>query len=301
MDIQSLLDGVPLKKLSHAFQELSEGYRTRVGFTIDSEEKALAYLIYRSPATMGVLRHLLSEIPGEVRTICDCGAGSGASLWPLHDAFSVEHVTLIEENRRLISLGMRLGAPFHSQVWKQGDLRQLSFQEHDLFLFSYSLNEIKAEDAHLILRKAFQKTNKYLLIVEPGTPEGYQKILGYRDVLIGAGAFLIAPCPHMNACPMKEGNWCHFSERIERSREHRFLKGGSLGYEDEKYSYLLFSKEEAPPLGERILASPRKEKHAVFLTVCGASGIEEKCIPKSQKNNYKLAKKIHWGDTLPIL
>lgn len=299
MNIQNLLEGVSLKKLAQAVQTLSEAYRARVGFSIDSEEKALAYLLYRTPATMGVLRRVLEEIPDDIFSVCDCGAGAGTSLWPLHEMFTIDHVTLIEENKQLISIGQRIEKEYHDYVWKQGDVKQLGLQEHDLFLFSYSLNELKVQDAVLVLKKAFQKAKKYIVIIEPGTKEGYQRILDYREALIDLGGYIVAPCPHIQKCPLPEGDWCHFSQRIERTKEHRYLKGGSLGYEDEKYSYLIFSKKVCNPNGERILSMPRKEKHALFFKVCGVNGLDYREIAKSKKKSYNLVKKQHWGDIFP--
>jgi len=301
VDLQSLLEGVSLKKLSQAFTELSEGYRSREGYSIDSDEKALAYLLYRSPATMGVLHRVLKEVPGEIHSVCDCGAGTGTSLGPLHDAFPIKQITLIEENKRLVSLGRRINTDFHDQAWKTGDLKKLSFSDHDLFLFSYSLNELSPSDARLVIRKAYQRAGKFVVIIEPGTIEGYQRILGYREALIEEGGFVIAPCPHMNECPLGKGDWCHFSERIERSKEHRYIKGGSLGYEDEKYSYLIVSKEKMQPNGERILMQPKKEKRGLVFKVCGLDGLEERVVTKRQKNTYQSVKKQGWGDTFPVV
>jgi len=67
-----------------------------------------------------------------------------------------------------------------------------------------------------------------LVLVEPGTPAGYGRILRARDRLVGLGATLAAPCPHHAACPLTGEDWCHFSVRLPRSRDHRLAKGGEV-------------------------------------------------------------------------
>ena len=37
---------------------------------------------------------------------------------------------------------------------------------------------------------------------------------------------------------MKDGNWCHFAKRLERSQIHMAAKDALLGYEDEKFLML---------------------------------------------------------------
>ena len=70
-----------------------------------------------------------------------------------------------------------------------------------------------------VLKKAWDAA-KVLVIVEPGTPRGFENILKAREQLIQWGGKMIAPCPHVKQCPMKD-KWCHFSVRLERTREHR--------------------------------------------------------------------------------
>jgi ribosomal protein RSM22 (predicted rRNA methylase) len=86
--------------------------------------------------------------------------------------------------------------------------------------------------------------------------------------------------------------------RVERSRLHRQLKEGSLGYEDEKISWLVASKNPRNYKGLRLLNAPRTNKAEVLAMACGPSGLCELRIPARQKQAYKQAKKWHWGDVV---
>ena len=111
---------------------------------------------------------------------------------------------------------------------------------------------------------------------------------------------MAAPCPHALACPMVGGDWCHFAARLERTALHRKLKGGSLGYEDEKFSYVAFSKEvvELPP--SRILSEPARHSGHVSLKLCTkAEGLQQPIISKKQGELYKQSRKAAWGDPFP--
>jgi ribosomal protein RSM22 (predicted rRNA methylase) len=145
-----------------------------------------------------------------------------------------------------------------------------------------------------------------VVLIEPGTPAGFKRIVKARAALIAAGLTILAPCPHDALCPMAErGDWCHFAERLERSRLHRAVKGGELSYEDEKYSYVAAGRANAGQaaadrLGARILRHPQLRKGLVTLQLCAASGdaIELK-VSKSQGALYKQARRARWGDRWP--
>jgi ribosomal protein RSM22 (predicted rRNA methylase) len=139
-----------------------------------------------------------------------------------------------------------------------------------------------------------------LLFVEPGTPEGFRRILLCRDALIAKGAHLVAPCPHLAACPMQPPAWCHFSERLARSRQHRLAKAAQVNYEDEPYIYLAFARTTATlhPRG-RIVSRVRVSKADVRFSVCGKDGrLGGEVVPRRDRAAYAKFRRGAWGDAL---
>jgi ribosomal protein RSM22 (predicted rRNA methylase) len=140
-----------------------------------------------------------------------------------------------------------------------------------------------------------------LALVEPGTPAGYARILAARTALIEAGAQLLAPCPHTAACPLVGADWCHFSVRLPRRRDHRLAKGGDAPFEDERFSYLLAARPRvaAAARRRRVLAPPRAGKPGVALKLCGLDGqVEQQQVARRDKPAFALARRLAWGDTL---
>jgi ribosomal protein RSM22 (predicted rRNA methylase) len=137
--------------------------------------------------------------------------------------------------------------------------------------------------------------------VEPGTPAGFERLRAARSQLIAAGAAILAPCPHDGDCPMRAPDWCHFVQRLPRSRDHRLAKGAALAFEDEKYAYLLAARPgiaaQAPT--PRVLAQPKAAKPGITLKLCTPAGVETAFVPRRDKPAYALARRLDWGDALP--
>src|SRR5262249_7046829 len=131
-----------------------------------------------------------------------------------------------------------------------------------------------------------------------GTPRGFAGMNTARTTLISGGAEILAPCPHKHACPMAAaGDWCHFAQRVERTSRHRQLKGGELGYEDEKFSYLVATRQNPATTLPRILRHPGKHSGHIQLELCMPAGqIEHHTITRSSKEAYRLARRASWGD-----
>jgi ribosomal protein RSM22 (predicted rRNA methylase) len=306
---------VERRKLAHATAQLTESYKA-ASFSapvIATEAQRAAYLAVRLPATYAAARRVFAELmqrapQAEIGSILDLGAGPATALFAAVEEFpQLQQATLLESDPAWIALGKRLAAESAFPVvreaqWVQADLRSgFSSEPHDLVMVSYALGELPQSAAEAVLRKAWSCTRKFLVIVEPGTRRGFSTINAVRSSLIAATAVatIIAPCPHRDACPMAAaGDWCHFSQRVERTSRHRQLKGGALGYEDEKFSYLIAGKGEVlPTAGARIVRHPGKHSGHVQLVLCTPQGqIETRTVTRSAKDTYKLARRAEWGD-----
>lgn len=292
MNLEEAIDSIskpyPQKVLAQAAEELSKRYRHKQAHLTDLHR--IAYVVTRLPATYAVLKKVFSQVEMPP-TILDCGAGPGTSIWALLD-HSIDSITLIEQDPEFMRLGKKIApeTPF-SVTWKAGSFLNLK-DSADLLLFSYSLNEIPQENLSTVIKKAHSLTNNFLVVVEPGTPDGFKCIQKIRTQVLSLGMSLYAPCPHHNNCPISGSDWCHFSARLSRTVLHRTLKKGSIGHEDEKYSYIIASKKPRTPSGSRILRTPLKRKGHTVATLCTEEGLIQKNFTGKERKN------LHWGDLI---
>jgi ribosomal protein RSM22 (predicted rRNA methylase) len=140
------------------------------------------------------------------------------------------------------------------------------------------------------------KTRDTLMIVEPGTPAGYARIIAVRQHLIARGAHVAAPCPHDKNCPLASPDWCHFSQRLPRSQAHRQIKGAELAFEDEKFSYVALSRAPVAQRPARVLAQPVATKVEITAKLCTSDGLVTGKVPRRAKNAYARARHWRWGD-----
>ena len=310
--IQRETGKVDRRKLTQATTQLTEHYKAANFSTpaVATEAHRAAYLAVRMPATYAALCRVFAEIKlhapqAEIASLLDLGAGPGTALFAAAEQFpQLQQATLLEADASWIALGKRLAEQSDSPTvqraqWLRQDLRSgLSCEMHDLVVISYTLGELPQAAAEAVLNKAWKCAGKFLVVVEPGTRRGFAAISASRSSLIANKAAIVAPCPHHFTCPMATaGDWCHFSQRVERTSQHRQLKGGALGYEDEKFSYLVAAKNSLPSPGARIVRHPGKHSGHVQLALCTAEGkIENRTITRSSKEAYKRARKAEWGD-----
>ena len=131
----------------------------------------------------------------------------------------------------------------------------------DLVVASYMIGEISEGERTSLAELMWEKTRDTLLVVEPGTPAGYARIIALREQLIAAGAHVAAPCPHDGQCPLAAPDWCHFTQRLPRSRAHKQLKGAELPYRGRKIllcrADARAGRDSGPPACWRSLRSAR--------------------------------------------
>lgn len=292
-------------------RDLSLAYRK--GQT-SSQVNLAAYLTARVPATfaanVAVQAALALALPDfSPDTVLDIGAGPGVASWAAIAAWpSVGQITQCEQDKNFADLAATLnresGLPSlqAAQIILKSEVTLRLEQTADFVTASYVLAELPVEQmAHLALR-LWARTSQVLLLIEPGTPQGFARLRVMRETLLGQGAFVLAPCTHQKNCPMAEGgsashqDWCHFKTRLQRSREHMHAKGGTVPFEDEAFSYLIVSRRPAPQTGARIVAPVKLSKPGIGLRLCDTTGLRNELIASRDKPTYKRAKKKTWGD-----
>ena len=165
---------------------------------------------------------------------------------------------------------------------------------------SYALAEIAPAAQGAVVTSLWDACDGVLALIEPGTPAGYARILAARDTLIAAGAEVVAPCAQAGACPLTAPDWCHFSVRLARSRDHRIAKGADVPFEDEKFAYLLAARPgiAAAVRPHRILAPPQAGKPGIHLKLCTPAGLEARFVPRRDKPAHAAVRRLGWGDVV---
>jgi ribosomal protein RSM22 (predicted rRNA methylase) len=309
--------GVGERDLARATEALVSRYRSvapAAAPILASPVHVAAYAAYRMPATHAALSCLLGDLAGvglEPRSLLDLGGGTGAAAWAAAGVFdSLEAITVLDQVEEALALGRELVADAPSAVLARatfsravaGDWPQL---QADLVTVSYVLSELDEAAQDALVADAMGR-GQAVAVAEPGTPDGYARVLRVRSAFIDAGWRLLGPCPHAGSCPLVERDWCHFAARVNRSAEHRRIKGAELSYEDEKFAWVAAVRPGvvAMPTGEanpsRILRHPLKRKGFVEFQVCRPDGTAgREVVSKKAGERYRAARDAEWGDTLP--
>lgn len=306
--IENEIKNIKIAELKKYAQNLSNKYmkEERTGNSLLSEEiEALSYSIMRMPATFGAittaLKYALKLVPDiEINTVLDIGAGTGAAIWAINEFLTPSKVTCIEREQAMRTIGGKL-LKYNNDIkdieWIDSDITNCNFPEKaDLIIASYMINELKPEEREKLIHKLLKTETKLILIIEPGTPEGFKNIKNIQKQIIEHDAYILAPCTAQNICPLPEDDWCHTTVRIERTKTHKLLKDGDAPYEDEKFSYIVITKEEHQTETSRILRHPIIEKGKITLKLCSNGKIEQKIITKKDGEIFKQAKKKKCGD-----
>ncbi|GLS35926.1 methyltransferase type 11 [Mesorhizobium tianshanense] len=310
--VERLLEKVPLPMLKQAARTLSDRYRAelRDGRMHMAEEMAVkAYLATRLPATYAAVRASLDAL-SEARpdyapkTLLDVGAGPGTVLWATLDLWpDLEQAVLLEASAAVRRVGEALATEAMTAkiAWLAGDVTidLADLEPAELVTCAYVLDEIAPASLPKLIDRLWQLTDDTLLVVEPGTPAGWQRILAVRRHLIEAGAHVLAPCPHEAPCPLTAPDWCHFSRRVARSRLHRLAKDADVPWEDEKFIYVAASRQTASSRAARVIAPPKSGSGKVLFKLCQKDGSAgEKLFTKRDGDAFRLARRLDWGDTI---
>jgi ribosomal protein RSM22 (predicted rRNA methylase) len=283
-------------------EKLTEAYRHgRSSAHID----LAAYLTARMPATYAAIRRVLGEVAQNFapKSILDVGAGPGTASWAALACWpEIAQVTQVEADARFSKLAQELAGQSGLPALANAKFIKSRMAEDatkaDLVIAAYVFAELEERAAGEAALKLWGQTEGGLVIIEPGTPRGHTRIRNAGSALLDAGAHMLGPCTHANTCPMSGKDWCHFTQRLQRSREHMHAKAATVPYEDEPFSWIAVSRVKFELAKARVIAPPVITKIAVSLKLCSAEGITEQQIASRDKQAYKQAKRLEWGDTV---
>lgn len=318
--IEEKVKNISLNELREKAKNLSDRYMNdeRKGQSlIDNKLDALVYSIIRMPSTYCTVKSVIEKSlidKNDITSFIDFGAGTGAATLAINELLNIKYGICIERESNMQILGeeyIKLTYPNIDIDWLNVDIEKIEINKKaDLVISSYMLNEIKKENRLNLVKRLLKCSNKYLIIIEPGTPEGFFNIKEIQNYAVDNKIKIIGPCVKDIKCKLPENDWCHSIVRVERNKLHKFLKDGDAPFEDEKFSYIVLSKIENceehdnkdindnKSINYRILRHPIIEKGKITVKICSGDKIEDKVITKKQKEIYKNIRKKKCGDLI---
>ena len=281
-----------------------------------AEADAAAYALSRLPATFAAVDSAFAAVVERApdfapASVLDVGAGPGGASWAAVQHWpDVAEVALLDNNRAFLDLALTLaGTSDHPALAAArpvvADFVSLPTPPEpvdrvpaDLVVASYALAEVGVTQAVDVARRLWNIARGVLVVVEPGTPAGFERIAAVRTTLIAAGGAALAPCPHSDACPVQSPAWRHFGRRLPRSRDHRVIKDASAPFEDEKFAFVAFARPglARAATGERVLSTPRISKVEAAYRACTRNGLVDRRIPRRERARFAAARRFDWGD-----
>lgn len=301
--INEMISSQSLSNFKSVQKSLTNRYKKQSGTgvsLIESNSDSLLYALSRMPATFSVVLTLLKQIReqgllDDFATAIDVGSGTGAGYFALKEYDERVKISLFERDENMIDIFNRFDTG--EEVEKFDLIKDSMGIKADLVMTSYVLSELSDEERIAAAKKLFSMTNKYLLIIDTGTPKVWKQMMEIKQALESCGAKVLAPC-RAKECTLKD-DYCQFYARVERSAVHKMVKEGTLSYEDEKYFYLLLSKDEFKiDKRVRVIRRPIIKTNVTNLMLCTKQGIVQKDFTKRNKEEYKKAKKAKINDLI---
>ena len=294
--VNELYQDLNKKTLVETRESLTNRYKTKTGQNkslIESKTDSMLYAISRMPATFSVVYTLVKDLVNQklicdVESMLDVGSGTGAGYFALKELDDSLEIGLVERDRNMVEIFKKL-TDGEVDV-KLADASSLKAEKTaDLVMTSYVLSEMTEDVRIQTFDNLASASNKYVLVIDTGTPKTYVDMMKLKDHALKSGWKVVAPCM-ADKCPLKD-DYCQFYARVERSSLHKLAKGGTLSYEDEKYFYLLFAKDDIQKLGERVIRRPVIKENNISLVLCTGDGVKTKTFTKKNKEEFKKAKK----------
>ncbi len=302
------IHGLSGRDLGASSRQLSRHYR---GGGTSRLVDGAAYLTSRLPGTYAATSDALAEArarctgPGPA-SLLDVGSGPGTAAWAALGLFpTLVSITLLDASPAMLDLARRLAA---RSPWEA--LRNAAFDERDLtspgdvppadlVVAAYAMGELAGPHLSQAADRLIGAARRLLVVVEPGTPAGFRRILGIRGRALARGWHVVAPCPHEDACPLASDDWCHFPARYQRTAGERRARGGTRPFADEKYAYVALVPGGIVSGGERVIGRPRRQRGHLEVRLCTPGGLREADASRRDGELYRRLREARWGSWLP--
>jgi len=294
----------------------------------------MGYLAHKYPAVWACNFRVFWELARRAqdfrpRRMLDYGAGPAPSIAAAAETWQggFDHVAAVEPSDHMSQIGKYLltDLDLPPVIWHRC-LYDDNAEKYDLIVSSFVLMEMRGQESRDALVKQFWRRlapGGILVIIDHGTPTGFRFIHHMRELFIssiGTEHFhFVAPCPHEGMCPLAVTgrDWCHFAQRVFRTKPKVYNKGARhRAVEEAKFSFLCIRKSEgprtryaseakAPTAAEksyfwpRVLFPPIKAGQHTLVDVCSApQNFERLTVSKSKPHSfgYRWTRKALWGD-----
>ena len=252
-----------------------------------------AYLLFYWPVSYAQARQALGELPNRPRQVLDLGSGPGPAglrrdgrggqrgdgrrpeqaradarpdLWPPRQARRWPPGSGTRRARRRLPRASSISSPWATSSTSCTG-RGTGPSDLGAALLEQLLGQVKKGGSLLVMEPALRETSRALLKV--------------RDVLVGKGYAVRAPCMFRGNCPalVKETDWCHAERTWPMPKVvEELARAAGLHKESLKMSYLMLApKGEAwPELPQgrlfRIVSEPLEGKGRHRYIGCGPEG-----------------------------
>jgi len=303
--IEAEISSFPAHEIRRSAEALSRAYRGQAGIRerLAPVDRA-AYLAVRFPSTFAAAGEVWREAtrvipPARIRSVLDVGAGPGtASLAAREILPSGTRYTLLERDAGWRDTAQRLAQTVGNEAaFRHGSIGAVERQ--DVVIACYALGELGNAERAAALATLWAAAATALIVIEAGTPRGFETIVEARGHALKAGGHAAAPCAHDARCPMSADDWCHRPIRVARSAAHRSAKDAALAYEDEKFSYVVLTRDPIANGPARIVRKPMHGTGHVHLDVCTPAGLDRVTVARSDRTLYRAARDASWGGVWP--
>lgn len=167
----------------------------------DTPEKCFEYVFGRLSQDFAIVRRVLREIQArdpEFRpnSLLDFGSGVGSCFWVVNEFWKdVQDYIMVDTSSEMIDLAQLLlkggdkdAETSHPGVFSRQFLGVSGADSRDLVVSAFTMMELPSqEERSRIIQALWDRTNKYLVIIENGSYQGTSCVLYARDLILAGG------------------------------------------------------------------------------------------------------------------